>query len=514
MAKLPESSGNSPKLSELPGELILEILQYLTVTRGYFPVPEEETSRQTENAQRIAALHGLTLTCRRLNSIVTPYLYESITKLGRSTDWSNVGSLLNTIERKPEVLELVRYIETGGTAFDGALGPSLETKLGGLTTINYDLYNWKGMPDPCLPCTIVISTLIRLAPNLQGLAIEESWHWGAIYDLYANLALRDVFLKNVDDNGIIIHISGSSATRFSPAVLLLSKIGHGQVEAGGILLENLWKSRHHPMGDFRGTPVHWEELQLVPVECIALDGNVSHVDLENLLSSCTFLRRFHCKWTAGNEGVPGAAIDLQELRKSLERFEPSLESLILDTLGSSWLVELDQDIPTIGSLREFTYLKHVEVSGMVLWNDDDDDAITQRRLSSILPSALETLVINVEWDDYVVQALLDLAVDCAEQLPSLKRIDCSWRPASMFTGHELIGDFERVGVELRLDVASCTEEEEKRIEADLIRMEHLIEYMDRSTEALAEEMRQEMTRFEEMRSSEGETDVSDATQVA
>jgi hypothetical protein len=76
MALISNNHGRSARLSELPGELILEILQYLTVTRGYLFIPEEEASRREENAQRVAALHGLTLACRRLNSIATPYLYE------------------------------------------------------------------------------------------------------------------------------------------------------------------------------------------------------------------------------------------------------------------------------------------------------------------------------------------------------------------------------------------------------------------------------------------------------
>ncbi|KAF2446639.1 hypothetical protein P171DRAFT_430748 [Karstenula rhodostoma CBS 690.94] len=521
MAIRSENPDSSPKLSELPGELILEILQYLAVTRGYLP-PEEEASRQTENAQRITALHGLSLTCRRLNDIVTPYLYESITKLGRSTNWSNVGSLLDTIKRKPKLLQFIRYIETDGAEFDEKLGPSLETKLRGLASINYDFYTGHTMQETYFPCALVVSTLIRLAQNLQSLAIEAMWHREAIYDLYSNLALRDVSLRNTDGDGSIIHISGSSATRFSPAVMLLSNVG--QVEAGGEWLKDpgTYDGPHdHSIcchnqapGDFKGSPVHLEELQSVAVERLALEGNIRDIDLEDLLGGCTFLRQLRCRWTSGSRTrFVGGAIDLEELRKSLRPFEHTLESLVLDTLDSSWLVELDQVIPTIGSLREFTNLKHIEVSGMVLWDDDEDLTVKQPRLSSILPSALETLVVNVEWDDDVEEALVDLATDRATHFPSLKKIDCSWRPAPMFVGRDLIAEFGRLGVQLKLDIASCTEDEEKRIEADMIRMEQEIEFMDQRAEAVAAEMRHfdaEMSRFGMTRIEEDDY-ASDAT---
>ncbi|KAJ4353760.1 uncharacterized protein N0V89_005490 [Didymosphaeria variabile] len=358
---------NSPKLNELPGELILEILQHLTVVRGYLALPEEEAARKAENAQRIAALHGLSLACRRLNYIATPYLYESITNLGQSTNWTNVDSLLNTIKKKPAFLNFIRYIETDGDEFDAALGSELETKLEGLRRIDYDAYNY----DTCIeertrhimfPCIVVVSTLISLARNLESLAID---------------------------------------------------------------------------------------------------------------------RRF---------------------REDLQPFEKTLEFLALDTLDSSWLVELEEDIPTIGSLREFTNLKHVEVSGMVLWSDDDG-TVKHPRLSSILPSALETLIVNVEWEDDVEEALADLAKDCAVHFPDLKKVDCSWRPAPMFVGRDLITEFEKAGVSLKLDIASTTEEEEKRIEAEMIQMEQDIEYMDERAEAIEEEIRrfdEEVTQMEEV----------------
>ncbi|KAL1608173.1 hypothetical protein SLS60_003112 [Paraconiothyrium brasiliense] len=496
---------NSPKLDELPGELILEILQYLTVVRGYLATPEEEAARRAENAQRVVALHGMSLACRRFNDIATPYLYESITNIGQSTNWTNVESLLNTIIKKPSFIKFIRYIETGGDEIDAALGSKLENKLEGIRRIDYNAFDYDGYVEDGMverfPSTVVVSTLISLATNLESLAIDREWHLNVVYDLACNPALRDISLRHVYDDGGIIHISASPTKHSSSVLVVMSEIA--RVRVGDIWLNRLiWGGEDWYLKQKArlSQPLpHPDELRSVSIEELVLKGNMEYVVLERLLSHCTSLRRLRYHWTAASDGTLGVPIDLRKFRKRLQPFEKTLEVLALDTLDSSWLVELEEDIPTIGSLREFTNLKHVEVSGMVLWSDDDG-TVKQPRLSSILPSALETLVVNVEWEEDVEEALADLAIDCKAHFPNLKKVDCSWRPAPMFVGRNLITEFERAGVNLKLDVASSTEEEEKRIEAEMIQMEQDIEYMDERAEAIEEEIRrfdQEVTRMEE-----------------
>jgi hypothetical protein len=486
MALISNNHGRSARLSELPGELILEILQYLTVTRGYLFIPEEEASRREENAQRVAALHGLTLACRRLNSIATPYLYESITKLGQSSDWRNVDSLLDTIKRKPMLMDFVRYIETDGTKFDVHLGPSMETKVESLIRINYDDYVVHSTPSPDLPCILVVSTLIHLARNLQSLALEDIWHWVVVYDVRSNPGLRDLSLKNGDDDVSIVKISGSPATRFSSALLLLFFSHTGaRVKVGDLWMHKSWNPRYP--GSFEDSTVDWEELRIVLIEDLTFEGNICEDVIYEMLRTCTSIRRLRCWWTATYSYNYGPTIDFPELLRSLKRSENTLESLVC-------LIEVDEQMTSVGSLREFTNLTHVEVSGMMLWGNDDR-VVKQPRLSTILPSALETLIINVVWDLDVEQALADLGDDCAVHFPSLKKLDCSWRPAPMLVGRDLITKFAELGVSLNLDIASCNEEEEERIEGEMIQMEQDIEYMDRRAEVIAEGIR----RFNEER---------------
>jgi hypothetical protein len=489
MAMISNNHESSAKLSELPAELIMEILQYLTVTRGYLFEPVEEASRQKENAQRVAALHGLTVACRRLNSIATPYLYESITKLGQSSDWRNVDSLLDTIKRKPGLLDLVRYIETDGTKIDVDLGPSMESKVASLTRINYDDYYEEegGTSIPAFPCVLVLTTLIQLARNLESLAIEGMWHWGVLYDVYCNPGLRDVSLKNVNVYGAIMKISGSATTRFSSALMLLftSETG-GRIKVGNLWMQKSWHSQFPQFSE--DTCLNWEELRVIPIEDLDFEGNIGDCPLETMLVRCSSIRRLRCRWTERYHDYSVVAFDLKYIRQCLKHCENTLESLVLIILDFSWLDETDQGMTMIGSLREFTNLKHVEIPGAVLLTDGYS-TVRQPRLSTILPSALETIVINIEWDFDIEVALADLAEDLAMHFPVLKKVDCSWWPAPMLIGRVLITKFAEAGVNLKLDIASCIEEDERRMEAEIVRMKQDTEYMDGRAEAVLEEFR-------------------------
>lgn len=485
------------KLNELPGELILEILQHLAVIRGYRSGPTEEDARRQENVRRVAALHGLTLTCRRLNDIATPFLYESIGKLGQRSDWSNVQSLLRTITKRPKLMDYVRYIETDGEKFDENLSNTLETMLEHIAPIDYSAYTVESKGDRYFSCVLVIFTLISLARNLQSLAIDGFWHEEGVYQMESNLALCDVSLRNFHSEGGNICISAAYETRFkySPALMILSQIGAirvGKTWLGAICMHRPGYNR----GQRRGRLPRIDDFGLAPLEELFLEGNINIKLCRKLLARCDSLRRLRCRWTAGNGGL-GARINLEDYRKILQPFENTLESLVVDTLESTWLVGLEEHIPTIGSLREFKNLKHIEVSGMVLWSDDDDQetdgTFEHPRLSSVLPAALETFVVNVEWDDYVEDALVGLAEDRAAYFPNLKTVVCTWRPAPMFVGRHLITEFERAGVKIELDVACCTEEEEKRFEAEMIRMEKETSFMDERAEAVQEDLR----RFDE-----------------
>ena len=475
-------SDSTANLASLPAELLLEVFQYLTAIRGYLSIPEDEVARQEENAQRTSALYNLTLTCRRLNEISTPFLYSSMLGLGSENSWVALNIFLRTITEKPTLMNHVRYIETGwsGSMSAGVHMNGLKFRLTRLREHEHwaSLISEHPEPeqddDPDVPfLKWGISVLISLAHNLQSLGLLNSWQGLLILVPQHNMSLRELFIGATVDFPRFgcLRTPTVSAVNYNPLKMLMCVWRKGRL-------------RHWP-----DLLLRYGNLQSVPIEEMELSGNWDALEMSIWLSRCDSLRRFTCRWTAGPTGSP---LFLAVLREDLRRFENTLEYLVLDTLESSWLVALDEWIPTIGSLREFVSLKHIDVSGMVLWSDDEnvatDGSAQHPPLSSILPPSLETMVVNVEWDYDIEDSLAGLARDCTLHLPNLKRIDCSWRPAPMLAGRDLVRRFEEAGVALKLDIAQTVEEEEARIEAELIQMEKDSEWLDERARIMDEEL--------------------------
>lgn len=145
-------------------------------------------------------------------------------------------------------------------------------------------------------------------------------------------------------------------------------------------------------------------------------------------------------------------MQLPLLGQVLLQFEHCLESLTIDTLDCTWPIDIDSDVLPLGSLRNFRLLKHLDVSGLVLLGDYD--TATKPALSSILPASLETLKIEIEWDDEIEEVLYAYASDCASFQPALRSIECSWRPAPKTIAERLILSYKNIGVDLVLDITS------------------------------------------------------------
>jgi hypothetical protein len=140
------------------------------------------------------------------------------------------------------------------------------------------------------------------------------------------------------------------------------------------------------------------------------------------------------------------------LRKALIKFTGCLESLTINTLDSEWQVSDNTDIPALGSLRAFTVLKDLDVSGIVLFGDCDEPDPASLQLASILPESLERLNVEMEWDTDIEDALHALLPHCSFSLPNLKKIKCTWRPAPRVIAEYLMEAFRDVDVELILSV--------------------------------------------------------------
>ena len=450
-----KTPGTAPNLAQIPTELVLNILQYFTVTRGYAEL-EDEKRRQAENAITVAALCSLARTCRRLNDLVTPFLYGSVLGVVTPGRWPSVIDFLKTITKRPALMDHVRYIEC---AWHGNMPEEIlfHANLTSNTQTMLEQHEHWGpivsrIPKPpntgpLLAAERLLASFISFAHNLESIAIPVYFLQDVITLLPQYLTgLRELSVTSMD-NGI-----GAFRTAAAPE----SDENH--------LLRLFW--RDHSKRIIRGFPGN--DSCSVAVEELVLEANWDLASIQVVLRRCKLLRKFKVRWDwPVMRG--GAPIDLEILRQYLAPFESTLEYLAIDTLHADWPVEVFEKEP-IGSLCEFTSLKHLEASGMVLWGDegdtDDEDepgeppVPRQPPLSSILPSSLETLVIRKEWDDDMKDGLSGLAGDCATSQPNLKVVDCSWKPVPMPYGKNLITSFERANVMLKLNTNQVYEPKE------------------------------------------------------
>jgi hypothetical protein len=417
-------SAPEASLQYLPNELILEIMAYLLPRRGFLTPPELEEQRRTENTQRIQALRCLASTSRHLNALSTPLLYRSWVQLQSNSHHSHklLLFLRTTVLERPKTLQHLRYVEVrpGGVAnwWDptlNAIEESLKTLQGPATGLSKFLW--------------AVGIVFRLANNLDELAFDGYIYYKTCDTYHPNLD-RLQRLSLCDFNypvGGVVTIAAPLASDHSPVSLYR------------------WNSRYTDPGHITGV-----ELQDLSLD----DCNHVPAEIDLGLRVCLSLKRFTCRWRQYPEldDDDAAPIDLHALRQSLGRFRHCLEHLELDTSESRWQVTLDEHIPTIGDLRDFTVLKHMDVSGLVIWSDDEE--AEERLLAANLPASLETLVIKVEWDDYVEENLEALSKNAATQLPNLKSIDCSWSPAPVEVAPLLTNMFDAVGIDLTLSIVS------------------------------------------------------------
>lgn len=102
----PSPSLSFPLFTLLPPELATRIL--LLASR--FPEPScKHPSKRSPLALDISTTLSLALTCKSINKIVTPLLYNAV----RITRPSALLEILNTLEERPSLSKLIRHLHVG-----------------------------------------------------------------------------------------------------------------------------------------------------------------------------------------------------------------------------------------------------------------------------------------------------------------------------------------------------------------------------------------------------------------
>lgn len=427
-------------IAELPDELLLAIAMQLRIERGFQADKDAERDRVCRNTATTRSLYALALVCRKLNAIATPVLYQCIVQAQHNLF---IARLLRTLLHKPELGSHVRYLELG-TIWNLKSNPTLD-----LASVDQEKYR-----------ALLVQTHSQ-QPGFRSLSASASpadrqdWAARNVSPLTALLSLTS-HLEDaaLTDRGAYHNARLPCIPRTERLRRLWLRIPHKHDEHGVRFFAtppNAPPGQLYPFLRFDARKFSIYDLPLSTVrELHIIDIDISLALVDDLVKACASLESFTCRWQWTEHIAPSHAVDLPRLWTSLQRVRTSLTHLTIDTSESAWRVDMDRNVPALGSLSGFSALKYLEVAELVLWGDDD--STDPSPLAAILPVSLETLVVKAEWDDDIEDALRELSGECAVCLPVLKRLECTWRPAPRSVAGRLVDAFRRVGVDLVLDV--------------------------------------------------------------
>lgn len=452
-------------IGELPDELLVAIASHLRVERGFVAEQEAEDDRRCRNAVVIHTLHTLTLCCRKLNAIATPFLYQCIVRTGQL-----ITLLLPTLLENPKLGLHIQYFEaTKFELYDSEMYNPQNREENWSESVYEKFLDRRRRATWIVPeRNAVRDAPLQSRPGLHLTSISESilqriqtqivlsCHCTLVVLLSLMENLQDVALEN-NSMGNIINLALKHYT--TPGTLrqlwLWSENGMG---CCGHMLQYICTDPKDPAGSLPHylrtrflRETMWSEFGPPPAleEVSFTVQDVSRDMIDEHLEAVASLKAFSCRWQ-WTEKDPRFSVDLPTIYRTLERFQNSLIRLTIDTTESAWRVDLDTYIPALGSLRDFKALTYVDVSAMVLWGDGD--FWEPAPLSELLPASLKHLVLKAEWDEDIEDKLYQMSLECTVSLPELKKVECTWRPVPAFIAQLLIDSCQSAGVDLILDI--------------------------------------------------------------
>lgn len=451
-------------IGELPDELLVAIVSQIRVERGFLAETAAEKDRRCRNALCVSSLHALTLCCRKLNAVATPFLYQCIIRTEQL-----MTLLLPTLLENPKLGLHIQYFEATkfelydremySSQYQNSWPKSVRKKFwerieSGTWIVPY--------PNPVEGATMQTTPgldLTRISePTLQRiqkqLTLSHHSTLAVLLSLMKNV--QDVAIEN-NSMGNIINLALKHYSR--PGTLrrlwLWSEDG---TFCCGHMLQYISTDPKDPAGSLPHylrtlflRETMWSEFGQPPAleEVSYIVQDVSRGMINDHLKAVTSLKAFSCRWQ-WTEKDPRFSVNLPTIYQVLEKFQNSLTCLTIDTTESAWRVDLDTYIPALGSLRGFKVLAYLDVSALALWGDGD--LWEPAPLSELLPASLEHLIVKTEWDEDIEDKLYQLSSQCTVSLPKLRKVECTWRPAPGFIADLLIDACHLAGVDLILDV--------------------------------------------------------------
>jgi hypothetical protein len=453
-------------IGELPDEILVAIASQLQVQRGFLAEAEAEEIRRCKNAVIVRSLHALTLCCRKLNAVATPFLYQCIIRTEQL-----ITLLLSTLLQNPHLGRHIQYFEATRLMiqepelYPMGSGQGFTKPICKIFGERSRAARWivpyrdsaadtafRGGP---YPPGVDLMKISDLTLKITQRSIYACYNSGLVVLLSLADNLQDVAIEDQRSSIVILAFRQYSRPDSFRRLWLWSE--HGESHSGYMLhyvcrdakdpgsLPHYLRARFFSearLSEF-APPITLEEVSFT-----VQDASRDMVD--NRLRGCSSLKVFSCRWQWTDKFSPGFEVDLPRMYRTLEKYQNSLTHLTIDTTESAWRVDLDTFIPALGSLRGFKVLTHVDVAALVLWGDGD--FWEPAPLSELLPESLEYLNLKTEWDEDIEDKLYQLSSECTISLPKLKRVECTWRPAPGFIADLLIDACHLAGVDLVLEV--------------------------------------------------------------
>ena len=444
-------------ITDLPDELILEIIRYFSCIRSNepqataFKEKEKEKSRQLENRTRQVALHSLCLTTHRLRHIATPNLYASFAGTATYHGYEPLKLFHRTLSNpgngfglKVRLTEFLQYAEN-----------RLCDYLGNNLYEDTDFYAAVYMVSHYFE---LLADIVKHAPNLQLLSIVSLESYDVSFWKYltpSNNELSDIrscgnsvghrFRKlrtlcfQVHTGGQEFGVNAAALGRICVAMMGAPCLT--DIRASGVTSSDLNPS---PFGTFK-------KLRRIEITECLLDLE----DVVGVLAACKDLQHIVCDWAYLDCREADA---LSNLFNGLLRHNETLETLLLDMREVRFEDTLSPNSGGLDSFRSFTALKSLIICEKSLFGDgmsllDSRDQDIKQRIAQLLPKNLEscTLLLDSSYG-YRNDSRLDgitplwhLAQDSKKELPNLKEVNIRY-PLKL-RGPKLAQAFEAAGLQ-------------------------------------------------------------------
>jgi hypothetical protein len=408
-------SPNTMALLSFPDDILSGVLQCLLPSFTDISVyPDTYSDPDGEWVTSRRALFALSLTCRRLSNIATPYLYRKIFIWNGTAMVFLMRSLLaSTVLREHirvlAITQEIDYEDDFAEPFESiswnpdSMAP-FERSIFNFCYCDDDSGDDSSVEEGFCSCVdnigeAVLASLICLAPrlhtfhiNIPGWNVSDYSHLeGLLDDVFQDETLRSRVLSSLSKVRIATD-SGLDSPRLQMGLvkplLRLSDVGVRELELFGDCFEDILPLGGNNVSQVADSALIWRHVEKINVQSSFTLGRAWY----HLCDVCPELKEIHICLSAFLDGGD-SNFGEQSFSHALLRRAGTLQRL--EILSFGYLGELGPD-PWLSCLPQLPKLTILDIELDLLYEDRNQMAVRDIRM--ILPPSLSQLTIREEWD--------------------------------------------------------------------------------------------------------------------